>query len=143
MGPESDNFIEYAITITTHGRFRDLTSEDQFDQISEYIYLNLKDKGIRWTLLAELHKDMSTVHVHGIMKLDLNTLPRKYKGYPPRYVTDLMKKCKFFGFTVIKAVEDYNGWVEYILKNVKQTQTIINRHPLIIDDYNLMNLTSF
>lgn len=138
-----DNYsVDYAITITTKGKggFKDKTSEDQFEEISEYIYKNMRDIGIRWTLFAELHKDMSSVHLHGFVKFELNKIPGKYRNYPPRYLTDLLKKFKPFGYTCIKQVTDFAVWKDYIAKNCEEFMYVTGIHPLIIDDYDMFTL---
>jgi len=130
--------VKYAVTLTTSGRFKDKTSEDQFDEICDYFYQDVfwVLAHIKLSLIAELHKDKSSVHVHGVIQFDMDHVPSKYLYYPCRLVHDHLKKSKIWGFSCFKQIEDENYWVQtYIKKDLQDTNRIINRFPVIKDDF--------
>lgn len=137
MSAKSGMSVEYAVTFTTKGRFKDNTSEDQFDKIAEDIYQNniIPKEVVQWTLIGELHKDKSSVHVHGIVRFNMRLIPARYLYYPPRYLTDHLKKIKYFGFSFVKQIDDFKGWFDYIRKDIDEFRRITNRCAIIIDDF--------
>jgi hypothetical protein len=52
---------------------------------------------------------------------------------------DVFRGSKMFGFTQIRQIEDFGGWVEYIMKDLYITKDILNRPPIIVDEYDILN----
>lgn len=131
--------VDYAITLTTYGKFRKLDPGDQFDKLVDVF--KLFPGFIKKTLVAECHQDY-TIHIHGVYKIDMSKIPSKYRRCPRKIIYDLFRDHKFVGHMKIIPVIDYNQWNEYLAKNLSDTYNAIHRYPVIHDDYNIFENTT-
>lgn len=132
--------VDYAVTITLKPKMRRLNAEEQFARLAHYFVNHWGvNKGIKATLIAELHKSYD-VHLHGIISINLDSLDTKYLKRPMRYVHDMFRKSDLVGYVVIKQVEHYNIWCEYIMKGLgvgNEVSEAIGAYPTILDDYKI------
>jgi len=128
--------IEYAITITLGKKLRKLiSSEDQYMALMAIISLIETKSELRFSLIAELHKDY-TIHLHGFVNVNnLDKIHIKYKNDLKRYIHEYIRKNykDEIGFIYIADIDDYNKWFEYCTKEVSRTNKIINYNPVIFD----------
>lgn len=122
--------VDYAITLTLKPVIYRHAPEKQFSLVSENIRNNFPN--CQFTIIAELTKQYN-IHFHGFIKVDLN----KINIHPEKYLFDRIRKYSALGFAVIKQVTEYNVWKDYILKDKKNTESILNLDPVVRDDYGL------
>lgn len=123
--PNLDNV--YAFTQTLNSRYLGKkTSTEQYDLTHELlpkIYTAAGCKNI--SMVAELTKN-ADIHYHGTFT---------YPGYNLMKVIyilkNVMRKYKEFGFAMYKVVDDEEGWVDYLGKEIEQTQEMLGRRPII------------
>lgn len=131
--------MQYAVTFTLSRILRKLSSEDQYDVIRNHIYDDHKPlfHGWKLTLICELTRSFD-VHLHGIMNIEFMKLPIKYWRKPERHIQDIVKNNpKLLGFCCLKQMTDYNGWVSYFSKSLKDTKDILSRPSIIVDQFNV------
>lgn len=117
------------------------------DDITQYDHLHsqfneIKLMNMKMTLVCEYHKS-GNLHYHGIAEFDIpkqGNIMNKYRQY-----FKTRELSKFFGFMEIKQIDNPEGWLAYISKNMDETYDLIERrrHPIIRDDLNLFNLTKW
>lgn len=139
---EVDESVQYAITLTCGYR---LLKKPSFDQLSalEWIFENNYhnhpfDSKTKLTLVAELTKNQD-VHLHGFVSVDRNRIPKSYRFNYIRYFKDKLKNNPDIGFSVIKTVDNYPKWKEYISKDIKTTFLTMGRTPIIRDDFGMFH----
>lgn len=119
----------YAFTVTLKPvLFKDI-AEQQYDKTQEVLVNTLRNfaLGRSYTIVAEMTKNCN-IHYHGILKCPLN----KYKNVIKSF-KDTFRHSKVFGFVDIKVMDDEDGWIEYITKELRTTHYELNRHPKIFD----------
>lgn len=121
MAKYIDLSCKLAVTITLSKRMYDLTPRNQHKLAIEYILTTLKEHGIvAHVLIAELTQNCN-VHYHGVVQIPLK------RGRPPREIWyNIWRRSSIVGYTLIKIVDDEKGWQEYIEKNIKETEEILN-----------------
>jgi len=123
--------VDYAITLTISRKLRKLTPEEQYDRIK--LLLPKVMYGCEYTLITELHKDMNT-HYHGIFRMQLPIQGRTVV----RSITDRIRKIDDLGFYVIKQIDNFGVWSDYIQKAITQTALSIARPVILQDDYQIV-----
>lgn len=134
----------YAFTVTLKPSQFNKNAEDQYDDCIKDIESKLTSVCAHVTVVAELTKNCN-IHFHGIADFDLNhpNLIKKFHDhFRCRCLNKYKCKCKF-GFVNIKQMDNENGWVEYIRKDLKTTYEAIARRPIIKDDFNIFPLSIF
>lgn len=128
--------IDYAITITLGKKLRRLcTAEDQYLAIMAIINLIETKSELRFSLIAELHKDY-TIHLHGFVNVNnLSKIHIRYRNDLKRYIHEYIRKNykDDIGFIYIANIDDYNKWYEYCTKDSLKTYKVINYNPVIND----------
>jgi len=102
--------------------------EEQFDRTRNNLLLLLKQLSNNFTLVAEATQNMN-IHYHGIIELH-----HKKKWYT------LFRKVDDFGFTTCREIYDMSKWKEYLSKSLSETQSNINRPPILHDDYKVFDI---
>lgn len=121
--------IDYGITVTIRPKWYKMLPEDQFDLTVAEITGKLNGYQCKYTLIAEFTKSYN-IHFHGILHFT-----EKQKDYI-RLLYDIFRNSRYVGFIMVKPVDNYNEWIEYITKDIKETyKTLICRHPVIRNDY--------
>lgn len=114
----------YSFTITLLPILYKETSDIQYDKtvylLKEYLS-SLKDL----TLVAEQTKNYN-IHYHGCARLPIVGKKNSVKTF-----VDQFRKSKQFGFINVKQIEDENGWLKYIFKDVHTTYTDTGRPPIV------------
>lgn len=120
--------IDYAITVTLPSRTRKSTAETQFVMFEEKIKHAMRKTFC--TIICELTSNFD-VHFHAIAKVDLNKC-----SHPQKYLKDIFRAD--FGYTCVKPVEEFNGWIEYLLKSRDEINSYgMPLHHCIIDEYDV------
>jgi len=114
---------DYSFTVTLKPKMYGDEPEIQYDKVTYNLYTLLKTLSNNFTLVAEVTQNMN-IHYHGIIELH-----HKKKWY------SVFRKSDMFGFTVCLEITKMVTWKEYISKSIVQTNTDLNRRPIINDDY--------
>lgn len=109
-------------------KLRKLTPEDQFDSTWKQFTQACVDVFGKVTAVAELHES-GDVHYHGFIKWDDSLLATTV-----RWKKMSLTVCGL-GFYKIKVCQDYPGWCTYIRKDIEETCRILNRSPILRDDF--------
>lgn len=123
--------IDYAVTVTLKPQ---LKRPARLMDSANYPKLLKALEHCQKTVIVELTK-AGIPHYHCIAKVDMSKL-KKYDN-PVTHLRDSISK-QGFGYIVLKPVSDYQGWVDYMQKEMHATsQTLM---PVIIDDYKATGL---
>jgi hypothetical protein len=115
----------YAFTITLLPKFNKLTTRRQLHRTYEYVLEFLQPHKV--SLVYELTKQMN-IHYHGIINFKYSVIRDKV---PILYWYNLLRRQSTVGYTVLKPMEDEEGWKEYITKDVMITlKTMSNQTHL-------------
>jgi len=126
--------VDYALTITLLPKIYKYEPEQQYDLTYDHILRKLKSLTNYFTLVAEVTKSIN-LHMHCIIKFPL------IKGKLwDKEIKKLFRQDPFVGFTCMKQVEDFNGWVEYVRKDLDKSLQYLNRRPIIYDTYDVFDL---
>lgn len=139
--------IDYAVTVTL------LPKLFKFDPVEQYINTVsiLQDKLNQYgeaVIIPELTPNNYNIHYHCIMKLRYN---KSMKGKPLEYVIkNIFRGSKYFGHTVVKKVENHDGWMRYMFKDLPETlrildfklheRTLIERYIGYISDKSIIDI---
>lgn len=122
--------VEYSFTITLLPKLYRLEPEVQYDRTFETIYETLSSITDKLTLIAECTKSMN-IHYHGIIK------------FPQPFVKKQFFKCfrndAFIGFTNLKQIDKFDGWVTYIKKSFSEFVEEVGRRPVVYDGFNILS----
>lgn len=130
--------VDYAFTLTISKQLRQQCIEDQYDTVKDLLtvlFLNY-----RWTCVVELHEDMNT-HYHGIISFPL---PIKGRSCETLFANLVRNKIKILGTQrKFKQIDDFQGWKDYLLKDITKTSMHIARPIFLNDHYMVAPLCSF
>lgn len=144
MGTQKGISQRYAFTVTLNPRmFRD-NAEVQYDNVAEIANVKVSSIANKYTMVCELTKNCN-IHFHGICDFQLgpvNLIKRFYDYFRCKCKNRYQCKCTL-GFVNIKVIEDENGWIEYIKKDLKTTYDSICRSPIIHDGLNVFETGLF
>lgn len=125
----------YAFTVTV--KLRNKTSSEQYDLTYLRVHEILWSCGIKHTIIAEMTQNCD-IHYHGVLeKPGYSLLEMNY------IVKNRFRREKSFGFSCIKVIDDMDGWVDYLSKDLQFTYTMIDRRPIIVDAFDLFPRTIF
>lgn len=141
--------LDYAFTITLKPFMRKFSNCKQHQITAHWIKCVLKadPEVVDVTMVAELTQSCD-VHYHGIINFKEGT------GYPVnhwyhiwRTVNEpaldkrkLMEPTKHhIGYTNIKPVDDFEGWAEYLVKDMNNYEEIVKCYPIISDDHEIFD----
>lgn len=124
--------IKYAFTITLKPSMYKYTSEEQYDKTYMLTFKHLKSRCLRLTMVAE-HTKAFNLHYHGIITLTVN----KHQNIVKKFV-DSFRNHPFIGFVNVKPMENEQGWIDYIKKDLVCTKSALGRPPLISDDFHFV-----
>jgi len=120
--------IQYAFTLTLNPRLFSKTPEEQFDATRSAID-SLTFSGARVTAIFELTNSFN-VHYHGLVDFEYV----KDRNYI-KLLHDYFRKLPLLGSQrCIKVVDDYQGWVDYMFKELGRTSADTMRFPIVRDD---------
>lgn len=120
---------DIALTVTLKGSQKRLDAEGQYTLTKDKVLNRLRN--CHHTTIVELTTNFD-VHYHSILKLDLNKANNKSAL---RYIKDVFRAD--FGYTCVKQVEDYDGWAEYLAKDITATSAVLS--PIVKDDYGIFD----
>jgi len=117
----------YAVTVTLPSIARRLTAEAQLEK---YKAPFLRAFGDCWKVSAvcELTTNYD-IHFHAVCSVKL---PYKV-NQPMKRLKDIFRV--HFGFTCIKEVINFDGWIDYMTKDLGSTQRDYDIYPVLVDDY--------
>jgi len=122
------NSVKYAFTVTLQPQLYKSSIQDQYDNTYLELSKRLKCLASTVALIAECTPNKN-IHYHGMIQFHVKT-----KDHILDFV-DLFRKSKIFGYKNIKQIEDESGWLEYITKDVLHTRSILNRPPIILNEF--------
>lgn len=126
------------LTVTLKPLLYRFNTEEQIDKsVSELINVLNDLKCIKKTIVFELTKSHN-IHYHIIAQFELTGVRNIYNK-----IYNKFRCSKIFGYVMTDQIKDYNLFIEYILKDVKNTYTILGRFPIIRDDYNILDKFEF
>lgn len=128
--------FEYAFTITLKPKLYDHPATAQYDLTFEPCFKLLLEISLKnqFTLVAEQTKNYN-IHYHGIIVMPTSGKPCMKKFH------DSFRGSKLFGFVNIKQITEQNIWIEYISKELYETQSMVNRPPIIYDHWDYIKTT--
>lgn len=119
----------YAVTVTLPSTSRKLPAEAQFDKYKERFincFFHFKVSAV-----CELTSNYD-IHFHAVCSVK----PEHYVSKPQKYLKDVFRAQ--FGFTCIKEVTDFDGWINYLKKDIDNT-TAHGLIAILRDDYNKLD----
>lgn len=119
--------VKYSFTVTLQNKMYVYKPEEQYDFTYLELIKRLKALGATFTIIAELTLN-GNLHYHGII-----TFHQRSKSHSLDF-KNVFRTSKIFGYSNIKQIEDYEGWVEYIIKELHNTKDILCRPPIVYDD---------
>lgn len=131
MNPKNSTSCDFALTITLRPSTFVDSCQTQFDKLSQLIKDRLQ--GCKLSLIAELTKQWN-VHFHGFISVPTA------RGHPSKYIHDRLRHAKI-GFIKVDQITDFNGWKDYIRKDLHITKDYIS-YPIVKDDYEVFISTS-
>lgn len=134
---EAKYSIDFAFTVTLKPNLYCDEPHQQYDKTYSQLIQILKSKGSFVTCVAELTKSYN-LHMHGIIKFDMKNVEHKSRNLMLRF-TNLFRKHKLFGFVNIRQIDDFPKWKEYISKDIHETRSLLNRPPILIDNYEIFD----
>lgn len=121
--------VRFAITVTLRPALYRYTSVEQYDMTSDELVKHLLSECIKVSLIAEHTKNFN-IHYHGIV-----TMRHIINGSCQKRLVDSFRKSKHFGFVCIKQIEDEEGWIDYMSKELLETSSLLGRMPILIDNF--------
>lgn len=125
---------QYAFTVTLNPSKYRLEPERQYDLYAESLYEHLRVKSdVLLTYVVELTPHAMNMHYHGIVsfKEPHNLLQAR------KWLSNKVRNDPVFGAqTRMKLIED-QGWLEYMSKSLTETQELLDRRPIIVDELDL------
>lgn len=118
--------VDYAITVTLPSKARKHVAEVQHSMYTPKYIQILRD--CRHSSIVELTSNYD-VHYHGFVRVNLNQARARD---PLKYIRDLFRND--FGFICVKQVDNHAGWLEYCLKDKKNTSFVI-LSPIVKDHF--------
>lgn len=122
--------VDYSFTVTLKPIVCTAPPEYQYDRTYLEIIKRLRCLNCKITCVAELTKNYD-IHYHGI--ISFNVLSKSYE----KDFKDLFRSSRIFGYNYIKQIDDMPGWSQYIGKDLNSFRDIMNRPPILIDEYNI------
>lgn len=132
MATSSKTTFRYAFTLTLKPVMYKYTSEEQYDKTYLLAFKHVRSRCVDLTMVAE-HTKAFNIHYHGMLKF-----PWQAGCDPRKKFVDSFRNHPFIGFVNIKQIEDEPGWIDYIKKDLKQTRDMLNRPPIIADDFTVL-----
>lgn len=120
--------VTYAITLTLRPHMYRLNPEIQYDHTYLEIMKTIKDLNTTCYLIAELNKNFN-VHYHGKIQFHTKEYNHMFK------FKNAFRSNKYIGYVDIRQVTDDKGWDDYLSKELVKTKTLLDRPPIIIDDF--------
>lgn len=119
------NIMKYEVTITLKPSLYQHKPRDQYD-LTRQALLNILEKYVECTMIAELTMEHN-IHYHGMVELkdikDKDKFLNRFRPY-----------SKMFGRKTCNQVKFEKSYIEYMSKNLPQTECIIG-DPVIRDFY--------
>lgn len=119
--------VDYAITFTLRSTMYKYQIEVQKNKAHEDIALFIKDLDACGIICTEITPN-GNVHFHGLLNF------RVYENIAKRidfYVKDYFRRSKVIGFTCLKQITEFQGWIRYCLGEYSKTKDLLNSNPII------------
>lgn len=152
--------VDYAFTVTLNRKFNELTTDQQAESMSPWIFnymlaygRNLPQftgRNMIITSVMELTTN-ANIHIHGVLKFPIEWLIRdvniwfrdmfrtKRRLVKAFGISREVDKSEYFGFVNIKPCDDLQGWKKYLEKNFCSFVASTGRRPIISDEYSLFD----
>lgn len=120
---------QYAFTVTLSKKMHhQYTNHDQLSITSDSLKRMLENitDSKNYCLIAELTQ-AHDIHYHGIIRFRLNRFTCPINAFYNNFKNNSNK----FGFVNIKPIDDYNGWKEYLCKELNSFKFKLNKRPII------------
>lgn len=127
--------VEYSFTVTLAPKTYRLTSTEQYDLTYMRVFKILRAIGKQVCIIAEQTKNFN-IHYHGIINFEIK--PGRRINFMKKF-KDAFRNEPSFGFVDIKQILDQSGWNRYIVKELLQSRSEIDRPPIICDDFAFSN----
>jgi len=127
--------VIYSFTITLKPNLFKEVAEEQYDRTYLVLTKELLSLSSEVTLVAELTR-AANVHYHGMIRFNTTKIDLR------KYFIDHFRKSKYFGFVCIKQIDNLQGWQDYIKKDLKTTKQSIGRPPVLIDQFNILEVAT-
>lgn len=131
--------IEYAFTVTLRPKMYSYPASDQLALTARKLVLELGSLAGSndFCVIAELTKTYN-VHYHGIIRFPLGRFVRPMEAFHnffrKLYASTPHNGCFAQGGSKgidIRPVSDFNGWKEYLCKDMKESKVILKTGPII------------
>lgn len=119
---------DYAITLTGNKLLHKFDTDRQVDLLHDEFVRLFAPLG-RVTSVVELTQNYDA-HCHAIVRLRA-PFPRDICIF----IKNLFRKAKYIGYTCVKVVENYDGWIQYLNKDRHKTFKQLGRNPVLVDNF--------
>lgn len=141
-GPTEVRSVCYAITHTIPPLLCKMNPDlVQYDLLfSELNEIKLMDARI--TFITEYTK-CGNLHFHGIINFELPKRGSCMNRYKQHFKDKRLSK--YFGYMEMKQIDDYDGWLNYIIKDLQLTYDKLEhqRYPVVRDDFGIFDGTKW
>lgn len=126
--------VQYAVTLTLNPKLYKYEISDQYDKTRELV----RDCPFKVTCIAESTSQYN-LHYHCVMSVKLPVKDAR------KAIFDWHRKLlKEFGKQmVVKQIDDYQGWVDYLSKDLRKSSETLGRPPILRDDHGIFPLGMF
>lgn len=120
----------YAVTLTLHPSFRlRKTSQEQYDKVKDVVKSFFSP--YKASIIMELTKN-ADVHVHAMIESKQCLAKLNYT------LKNRTRHFKELGFSMVKLVDDYYGWIDYMVKDLAETSELLRKEPIIRDSLDIL-----
>lgn len=124
--------FNYAFTITLKPNLYRYPLEKQYDETYLYVSEKLLTIAQQLTMVAEVTK-AGNLHFHGVICFTLSK--HKHIKSNNKNFIDLFRNDHIVGFTNLKQIDNEQGWIEYMSKELESFLQVNNRRPIIQDQF--------
>lgn len=139
---EKGSAVYYALTLTLKPKFRiqkgvNMLAPWQYDNSHEAVLKLCSDVNITLrTVIAELTA-AGDIHYHGIVLSEDDLKGIRYN------IACNVKSSNVFGFFTVREIDDLDGWLDYISKDLEDTHKLLARPAVVCDDLKLIEYLEF
>lgn len=127
--------VRYSLTVTLKPLQYKEFAEKQYDNTCMYLINKLTMLNCQYTLVAEMTKACN-IHYHGTIEF----LKCHKNQHHRKYLIDHFRNDKMIGYVCMKQITDEPGWIEYIKKDIVGTTEVLNRRPILKDDFDYFDM---
>lgn len=126
----------YSLTITLKPKLYSFGVEQQYD-LAKPIVTNLNIG--KMTCVAELTKSYN-VHFHMLLERDTTLQCIGSKGRPisfEHFIANKFRNSDTIGFFQLKKIDNKQGWIDYMSKDIQKTKEDMGRRVVVIDEFDI------